>query len=330
MVNGDIGLDSNTPTWRVRCGSGESEDNKLCEALRGRILTQEGLRVGGVTPVFMSKVSTMFECPQKYHFSYREQYSLKDVPGYLTFGATIHKAARLIVEEGLQAGLIYLMQAPLDQKEKDLAVYLTEILYKKLLVWFNNATILLVEKPLYVTLTGEEGSVYLWVIKPDLIVKLEDSSIWIVDYKTTAGYGAATANYYHTSFQTLTYHTVGDAIFRDIGYPLAGTKIIVLTKQGAKKADDDRVIIEDIIPTQKDRARAEEFMSHACSFLSIIDEDFKENGANFKFMTNCISPYGTCTYYPICFETNQAYIDEVTSMLFKKVDPNAHLFEEDV
>jgi hypothetical protein len=264
----------------------------------------------------MSKVSDLFNCPRRYFHVYHENYLPKDEPIYLKFGSLMHKAIECMGEDSeLLHGVNVIVNSDFDDKNKELAVFLLRQFRGKYIA-MGQSKIVEQERPKMHPLNGEYFKH--WVVKPDRVITMDDG-LWLCEYKTTSGYGASTASYYHNSLQTLTYFYITQTFFPEA----KGTKLFVMTKKGASKKDEERVIVESIQLTNEDRNRAESFIKYAHGFA----EHIENSQSYYKFQTNC-HPFtgGECPYFPLCFtKGKKEYLDEVKVMLYEKRDPDAHL-----
>lgn len=266
--------------------------------------------------LYMSKISDLFDCPRKYYYIHHEHLLPKEEPIYLTFGSMVHKAIYNMGEDSdLLKGAATIMDYDIDDDSKTLAVFLLRI-FKEKYEQQNPVKIIEQEIPKVVPIEGEffKG----WVVKPDRIAEFSDG-LWLCEYKTTSGYGASTAAYYHNSLQTLTYFYNTKKFFPDA----KGTKLFIMTKKGKTKADSDRVIVEPIMLSSEDMYRAQSFMQYAIAFA----EHIESTHAFYKFQTRC-HPFtgGECPYFPLCFTRGkEAYIKEVKELLFSVRDPDEHL-----
>ena len=269
--------------------------------------------------LYMSKIGDLFDCPQKYYWVHHWWLTPKEVPIYLTFGALIHKAIYKTGEaQDLLAGVNEIALSPLKEDEKILATFLLQRFQEK---YGALKVKRIIEQEEVRKLPLESGFYFSnWCVKPDRVVELENGEFWVLEYKTTSGYGAGTASYYHNSVATLSYFYIMEKFFPQV----KGTKLIVLTKRGASKKEEERCIIEDIVLSDSDKKKAESFIKYAHMFAEHI-----EGGRFFyKFQTRCQTPFGgACEYLPLCFgRKSDAYFKEVVELLFNIKDPDGHLF----
>lgn len=266
--------------------------------------------------LYMSKINDLFDCPRKYFYIHHEHLLPKEEPIYLTFGSLIHKAIYDMGEDSdLIKGASTIVNSSIDEENKNLAVFLLRIFRDK---YLNEKPIRMIEQevPKLVPIEGEFFKH--WVVKPDRVAEFEDG-LWLCEYKTTSGYGASTAAYYHNSLQTLTYFFNTKKFFENA----RGTKLFIMTKKGKTKAEDERVIVEPIMLSSEDMYRAQSFMTYAIAFA----EHIESTHSFYKFQTRC-HPFtgGECPYFPLCFTRGKEdYIKEVKSMLFEVRDPDEHL-----
>jgi len=154
-----------------------------------------------------------------------------------------------------------------------------------------------------------------WCVKADM--EYEDSEgHWIGDLKTTSGYGAATARYYRSSFQTKTYYHV----LKTLKPSIRGTKIYVVTKQKV------RCEVESVDLTKHDQYQAALFMRAALEEIERAEKErhFPREG------TACENIFGgLCPYLPLCMDprvyNNPKYVEELVNDWFAQRDPDEHL-----
>jgi len=264
----------------------------------------------------MSKISDLFDCPRKYFHIHHEHLLPKEEPIYFRFGSLIHKAIESMGEESdLLKGAFEIANSDFDDKNKELAIFLIKG-FKEKYDALTPIKMIEQEKAKMLPLDGE--FFHNWVVKPDRISEYPDG-IWLNEYKTTSGYGSSTAAYYHNSLQTLTYFYITQTF-----YPEArGTKLFIMTKKGASKKDEDRVIVEAIQLSEEDKYRAQSFIKYAHAFA----EHIESSRSFYKFQTRC-HPFtgGECPYFPLCFTRGKKeYLDEIKQMLFINRDPDEHL-----
>lgn len=152
-----------------------------------------------------------------------------------------------------------------------------------------------------------------WSVKCDLVAEF-GNQLWNGELKTTGGYGAATAAFYHNSMQTLHYfHYIKDT------YPgVRGTKLFVCVR--AKKSP--RVEVEDILVTKDQIRQAELFRKNALDFATLVET----NEFYPRFMTKCHTvKEGECAYRPICFVENIEYRAKWIEELYTYANPDEHL-----
>lgn len=266
--------------------------------------------------LYMSKVSDLFDCPRKYFYIYHENLLPKEEPIYLRFGSLVHKAIESMGEESdLLKGALEVANSDFDEQNKELATFLIRV-FKTKYDALNPIKMIEQEQAKILPLNGEYFTE--WVVKPDRIIELNDG-VWLCEYKTTSGYGASTAAYYHNSLQTLTYFYITQSFIPEA----VGTKLFIMTKKGKTKAEEERVMVEDIRLSEEDKYRAQSFIKYAHTFAEHIE------GTNsfYKFQTRC-HPFtgGECPYFPLCFTRGgKGYLEEIKEMLFEVRDPDAHL-----
>jgi hypothetical protein len=151
-----------------------------------------------------------------------------------------------------------------------------------------------------------------WFIKSDRIANFK-GKLWNTEFKTTSGYGSATAAFYHNSMQTLSY-------FRRVKecHPaVVGTKLFVLVR-----TKNPRVEVEDIFITKAQIQRAEMFMDDAHK----VAEHLEETGVFPRIQLRCIEvKSGECPFNPICFATNKEYQNQWIEELYESKNPDEHL-----
>ena len=287
--------------------------------------------------LYMSKVSCFQECPRKYFYRYHLNLDVKERPSYFTFGSAFHKVVETFPLEGRDKAEALLINDPemvmssllnpdnlhgyqdvlaLTPKERELAL---EMLDSFVPVWQAvDRDLLGCEKSVLLPLADYKDFTNphftSWVAKADFV--FEDSEgLWVGDLKTTSSYGAATAKYYHSSFQTKTYFHVLSQLMTK----LRGTKIFVATKKAV------RTEVETILINDRDHHQAALFMKEAIAEMShAIDRDCFP-----RQCTKCVTAFGQeCPYLPLCMEpkaNSKAYVDDLVANWFVKRDPDEHL-----
>jgi len=305
-----------SPEGSPGCGSRTGTDSKMEEAA-------EECAYANSVNLYLSKISSLFECPKKFFWEYVEGLTPIAEPDYLTFGAAIHEAIAFGGHPfDLEAAVSRLAIAKgLTEDHKVLGTFLLRV-FKEKYDLLPIKEMLFQEIPLVHPLPGPFYKN--WVVKPDRVVRYVNNEVWLLEYKTTSGYGAATASYYHNSMQTLSYFYATQKQIPEA----VGTLLIVMTKKGVSKKEEERVIIEPIILSESDKRKAEHFMQYAHAYAELL----WEKQIFFKFMTSCHKPFGgQCEFYPLCFAgENKAYFEEVKKMVFRKRNPDDHLFNEEV
>jgi hypothetical protein len=306
------------PKRHVKCGGGIINNSKVSEEGPRTDTVSTGFRdsVPGLSSrLFLSKVDTLFECPMKYYWEYHKWYASKEEPLYFTFGRVFHKAAEIIENQSLAEAIIYIRQSSLGEKDQWLCIAMID----KLLEEYRNLgvdKVLSNEKLFERPLNGYYFKS--WCSKADRVAELRDGTIWNIDFKTASGYGPATAQYYHTSMQTLSYFYNMKLV-----YPaLQGTIIFVCTKTKEPKCIQERILL-----TKADEHKALSFMENAHMYA----EHIEENSIRVKMGTKCKNKYGqNCPFEMLCWgKKDPAYREEMINMLFKLKDPDAHLFNTD-
>jgi hypothetical protein len=287
--------------------------------------------------LFMSKVATFQQCPRKYFYRYHLWLDTQDRPTYFVFGSAFHKVVEIYLTKGRDQAELLLVQDPemllttlvdanemhgyqdilsLLPKEKELALNMLDAFVAQ---WSASPkTLLGSEKSVMYNLQSRKSTLNpffnSWVSKADFVFS-DDEGTWVGDLKTTSAYGASTAKYYHSSFQTKTYFHVLKSHMGN----LRGTKIFVATKKAV------RCEVETILINDRDHHQAELFMQEAVSAISHCEE----RRVFPRSCTACVTAFGQeCPYLPLCMEpkaTSKAYVDDVMANWFSKRDPDEHL-----
>lgn len=272
--------------------------------------------------MYLSKAQNLFFCPRKYFYVHHLWLIPKETPQYFRFGTAIHEGIRAMSQDhNLERAIITIADSDLTEEEKSLAYYLLEIFHSKYADTFSSSQILFQEIPLLTQV--ESNYIKNWVVKPDRVVQTPNEDIWLLEYKTTSGYGAATANYYQESMQTLTYFFLSQEKIKLLNKNVKGTKLIIFLKKGSKKKDEERVIFDDIFLTNEDKEKTNQFIHDTLSYLDFIEEKrfFP------RFATNCHNSFGSkCEYASLCWtQGSKGYVKELIDMCFKIECPEDHL-----
>lgn len=287
--------------------------------------------------MYMGKAVCSQKCEMQYYLQHHLHIGGKSKPDYLTFGSTFHKAA-------LELGLVYgfpVAEAVLSQRI-DLATTLGWKQDQKIIQLFGSLTeqdrnlmlamleafeakineariksILGVEKTVLYPIQHLSNVFTHWCIKKDFLFE-DEEGIWVGDLKTTSGYGASTAKYYHASPQTKTYFYIAQQMMPN----LRGTKIFVVTKQKI------RCEIETIYLTDADKYEAELFIKEALRGVDAFEERLKNNIPPLRQMSHCLNFLGQeCPYIPLCAKAinSERYVKDLLDNWFEESNPDDHL-----
>lgn len=287
--------------------------------------------------LYLGKVMCGQKCPMQYYWQHHLHLQSKTKPDYLTFGSVFHKVA-------LELGLVYsfpIAEAVLnkridlaiqlgwkqDQKLIDLFADLSDSTREMMLLMLdafsekvaasNIKTILGVEKTVQYDISHLSNFFKTWCIKCDFVFE-DEEGLWVGDLKTTSGYGASTAKFYHSSPQTKTYFTIAQRMMPN----LRGTKIFVVTKQKI------RCEVEPIYITEKDVYEADLFISNAIKSLDRLEESLRQGNEPDRHMTHCLNFLGQeCPCIPICIKpiTSEQYLEDLLSNWYEVSNPDDHL-----
>ncbi len=259
--------------------------------------------------MYNSKATVLQECQRKYWFMHKKKLLPRHEPEYFSFGRVFHSMMEKYIKEGLVPATLFLHQQKEDYK--DTLALMFNIIQPEL----ERYTILSAEKVIGIDFEG-----WKWCIKNDLLVS-DTLGIWCADYKTTAGYGASVAAYYHHSPQTLTYQYCQ----RKHNPDLVGTIFFILTK-----TKEPKLFVERVILTEQQLRIAELAMKDTIA----LAEHVESLGIYPRQHTRCYNHRGIkCEYLPICYyiepdqdETSYTpYVLEVLNDLFIYEDPDDHL-----
>jgi hypothetical protein len=270
--------------------------------------------------MYLSKASYLHECFRKYYLAYKLKICPKKENHNFKMGSAFHEAARLLNDESVVEAIKCLQSFNFDKKDEDTLLLMLHALIEKFEKGDENLKtpieILGTEQPIYIIING-----WKWYIKIDLTF-LEEGLLWKGDYKTTAGYGPATASFYHSSPQTWTYLYVLKKHFPAI----QGSKFIILTKVKEPKCTVEKVLINE-----RGLQIAEQLMYDTIKIVETVE------GTGFypRQGTHCKSNKGECEYYPLCHiydpinnipekGISSDYVKEV-SQIFTPFDPDEHL-----
>lgn len=282
--------------------------------------------------MYMSKVSTFQQCPMRYYWQHHLWLQSKTRPSYFTFGSAFHKVVELGLVNGFEASEAVLCQRvdlldklgiKLEDKDIELIGSLTEpdkqlmlnMLDAFVVKWNDIGVLNVLSTESSVKFDVSNKSLYFdnWVAKADFIFQDLDGH-WVGDLKTTSGYGAATAAYYHQSPQTKTYFYILQSKMPN----LKGTKIFPVTKQKV------RCECETILITQQDKDQAEMFIDEAVNAITQAEETQQFP----RSMTACINSFGqSCPYIPICLNKTmtEEYLNDLIDNWYTISSPDEHL-----
>lgn len=271
----------------------------------------KGLDRGCSKLLYLSKINTAFACPRRYWWIHHAHLIPVSKSDAMTWGADFHGLAEIAAFHSLGAAQADLLSKPWDEQRISDMSYMLGLLYEK----FEEEKL---EEFIQIETTGMipiEDSEYFsfWTVKSDHIGRYR-GAIWNGELKTTSGYGAATAAFYHNSMQTLHYfHYVKNL------YPtVRGTKLFVCVR--AKK--EPRVVVEDILISKAQIKQAELFRLNALSYV----EELEDKQVFPRFMTKCHTvKEGECQFKPICFAENEEYRDRWIKELYEERSPDEHL-----
>jgi hypothetical protein len=268
------------------------------------------------TPLlYNSKISTAQECMAQYWFRYHLQKDTRQRPEYFAFGSDFHRMTLnngIGSDYGQDGAELWLHQQVMPEPSKKQMLDMADAFFR---TWQSQDRLLLeVEKTILHPLAGYTHFEN-WAVKADMVFE-DHEGLWVGDLKTTSGYGAATAKYYHNSLQTKTFGYVNK-----LRYPeLRGTKIFVVTKKAI------RCEVETIILNDRDYEQAATHMHEAASK---IDEAVSLNTFH-RSCTSCINFMGReCPYIAICMEPkarmNPTYIEDLMTNWYADMNPDDHL-----
>jgi hypothetical protein len=266
--------------------------------------------------LFLSKINTLGECPRKYWWEYYEKLSLRRERGPMEFGADFHDLAKELkprlgeVDEPILRALAKTSEI-LNPEDREAQVELVKGLYEKL----NELEleILDAEESYYMPMPGPVFT--RWYIKPDSHLREKSTgNLWVGEYKTTSGYGAATARFYHTSPQTVTYFFIEHERVPKV----KGTYLFILNHSKKKQ----EVFPEKVLLTKEDAERAKMFIKTMHQYAEKVEKDHVFP----RIMTKC-HPYrgSECEFLKICFLEEGDYKNELLQSLYEFKDPKAHL-----
>lgn len=290
--------------------------------------------------MYMSKVSTFQSCPMRYYWQHHLWLQAKQRPSYFTFGSAFHKVIEIGLKHGFEASELVLemrqdvlgtLSIQIDEKDLELIKELSETDRKLMLdmldafvvKWQSIGVQNILSTEASVKFNVGPGSEYNsrffdnWVAKADFIFQ-DLEGHWVGDLKTTSGYGAATATYYHQSPQTKTYFYILQSKMPN----LRGTKIFPVTKQKI------RCECETILITEQDKDQANLFITEAIQAIDEAEANFQAGKMFHRCMTSCVNSFGqSCPYIPICLTTSmtEAYFNDLVENWYSISSPDEHL-----
>lgn len=291
--------------------------------------------------LYLGKVSCFQTCPMKYYWLHHLHLKPKSNKACLSFGSLFHQIALEIglAKDNFRAAEAVLFNRfdlaetllgdPVDTKIVEAIQEATDDdlkLMQKMLPTFEEAWKAQQVQKIITTeqsyLFPVPSSVFKhWVVKPDFIY-IDQEGLWVGDLKTTQGYGAATAKFYHSAPQTKTYFYFMREYLEELtGLKLLGTKIFISTKQKC------RTEVEEIRLTTTDMYQAELFVREALTAMSEAERELPYKSFQ-RNMTKCTSLIeGECPYIPICTQkiTNEAYLQDVLTNWYIQETPDKHL-----
>lgn len=266
--------------------------------------------------LFNSKTADFQSCPAFYFWHQHAHLEGPTRPSYFKFGSDFHvMALKYGLLHGVEAGEHWLVTQPdIAEPDKMLMLNMYDVFMR---VWLSKPRrVISVEESVLFPIDGFTHF-DTWVVKPDAVYEEEDGSKWCMDLKTTSGYGAATAKYYHQSLQTKTFFHVQ----HELDQTLAGTKIFVATK-----TKDPRVEVEEIVLNSLDHHQAKTHMQEAATAIdrAVTDYTFPRN------CQSCVNFQGKeCPYIPLCMDHRvghgNAHQEDLLANWFKTADPDEHL-----
>ena len=275
--------------------------------------------------MYLTKALTLHECFRKYYLAYHAMLQPKAEPKPFIIGRIFHEMARAYIEQDINAATKLCIVSEVSEDEKDHLLLMLGALVEKFTDGDDNLKVPLAIMGTEQTIGTPIGD-WTWYIKTDLTF-LEEGKPWKGEYKTTSGYGAATAAFYHNSPQTLIYQYL---LLKHMPN-LIGSKYFIVTK-----AKDPRCIVEPIFIT-KGKLRWAEYAIEATLALAEEVEDKRRYARQFS---HCKTLQRECEYYPLCFYVkidtysglanepeggiSEAYLEEVLK-LYEVRDPEAHL-----
>lgn len=198
----------------------------------------------------------------------------EEIPA-LTFGRVFHSAAAALAKG--ERALPHLVELPAEEQDvaKTLVALYGEWLEKKRLRFYH------VERP-HIYRTFED---YELIIKPDGVVETDDG-IFLLELKTTGGWGASMASHMYASLQMQTYLYLGQKFYPD----LRGMLVLVFTKRNTRLVEEPIALTQDVL------RRGEDFWYYTFEYYNEMAHFWPKNP------TACSPLTGReCLYYPICW-----------------------------
>lgn len=259
--------------------------------------------------LYLSKVYAMDECPRRYFWIHYYHIQTKKKNDKMVWGADFHSHSDTLLNKGFGEAAVEIQNRGYDEKKLEDLGYCVSLLNDKLKEE-GLEEVLAVEEATPIKLDGpyfEE-----WMTKSDAVAVFK-GRLWNVEYKTTSGYGSATAAFYHNSMQTLTYFKN----MKEKHPEVVGTKLFVIVRTKVP-----RIEVENIVVTKEQLRRADIFIDDAHRYAEALEftREFRQK------QTKCIEvKSGECPYYPICFSQDDKYIKQWIEELYDVRDPDEHL-----
>lgn len=266
----------------------------------------------GTSPIlYMSKINTLFSCPMRYWWIHHAHFIPKSKNQNMLWGSDFHEKAAVAAVHGWGVAQAEILTENWEEGKKEEMSLMLGMLQDKMEEEGLDRFIDVEQTALIPISTSPFFKD--WTTKSDHI-GIYKGSVWNGELKTTSGYGAATASYYHNSMQTLHYFHYVKSVHPEV----RGTKLFVVVR--AKK--EPRVAVEDIILTKDQMTQAELFRNHALAFADRVESE----GFFPRFMTKCHTvKEGECAFKPICFVKNEEYRDRWIPELYDVRSPDEHL-----
>lgn len=270
--------------------------------------------------LYNGKISDYQSCPRRFYFKHHLNLLESGEPPHFFFGRTFHKCLEEALLKGDEMHADRYLEGldNLSHADKALLLVMKDKFFEVWNTWYERAEIISMETPLEIDLEAYPRDPALpqfykaFIIKPDIIFK-DDEGTWIGDWKTTSGYGAATARYYHEALQTKVYYYGAKIHYPD----LKGTKIFVCTKKAP------RCEVETIYQSEQGLKEAEDYLKCINFELTSVNH----HGTFPKHHTSCINHFGNeCPYVPICLK-NQDFTELLNLGYFQRKSPDSHLWE---